>query len=337
VADVTLWLAVVLAAALSCYALLAGADYGGGVWDLLARGATAERQRETIARAIGPVWEANHVWLIIAVVILFAGFPRAFSTVSTALHIPLVLALVGVVLRGSAFVFRAYGSENRRHQRLWGRVFAIASTVTPLLLGTIVGAITEGRLRSDTNGSFIEVFVSPWLTPFAAAVGLFALVLFAFLAAVYLTVESDEHDVQEAFRMRAIASGIAVFVLALAVLLLGGPEVHDALLASSWAQPLHGATAIAAIAAFLALWKRAYRAARIAAAAQVTLILWGWALVQFPYAVRPSLTLADAAAPADVQAMLLAVLAAGAVILLPSLLFLFRLFGPRGENRARHP
>jgi cytochrome bd ubiquinol oxidase subunit II len=302
------------------------------VWDLLARGATAERQRATIARAIGPVWEANHVWLIIAVVILFAGFPRAFSTVSILLHVPLVVALVGVVLRGSAFVFRAYGSEGQRQQRLWGRVFAIASTVTPLLLGTIVGAVTEGRLRFVAGGTFSENFLRPWLTPFACAVGVFALVLFAFLAAVYLTLETDDEEVRAAFRTRALLSGIAVFALALTVLFLGGPVVHDALLASWWAQPLHAATAVAAIAAFAALWTRAYRAARIAAAAQVMLILWGWALVQFPYAVRPALTLADAAAPPEVQVMLLTVIAGGGAILLPSLLFLFRLFGPRGEH-----
>ena len=142
--DSTLLLSAALLLSLTAYALLGGADYGGGVWDLLASGRTAERQRATIARAIGPVWEANHVWLIAAIVILFTGFPRAFAAVSTFLHIPLVLVLIGIVLRGSAFVFRAYGPE--RHDWIWGRVFAVASVATPLFLGVIVGAITEGKL-----------------------------------------------------------------------------------------------------------------------------------------------------------------------------------------------
>src|SRR5262249_8045876 len=162
---------------------LGGADYGGGVWDLLATGPTADRQRQTIAKAIGPVWEANHVWLILAIVVLFTGFPRAFATISTYLHIPIVAVLIGIVMRGSAFVFRAYGSSDKRFQRVWGRTFAIASTVTPLFLGVIVGAITEGRMPQGTGQSFAAAFVDPWLTPFSLAVGLFALVLFAFLAA----------------------------------------------------------------------------------------------------------------------------------------------------------
>ena len=160
---------------LTTYALLGGADYGGGVWDLLASGPSAERQRATIARAIGPVWEANHVWLIAAIVILFTGFPRAFAAVSIYLHVPLLVVLVGIVLRGSAFVFRAYGPQDPRHERLWGRVFAVASTVTPLFLGVVVGAITEGRLPETHTGSFADVFVMPWLTPFAVSVGVFAL------------------------------------------------------------------------------------------------------------------------------------------------------------------
>jgi len=140
-------LSLVLLLSLTSYALSGGADYGGGLWDLLATGPTADRQRATIAHAVGPVWEANHVWLIVAIVILFTGFPRAYAAVSTYLHVPLVLVLVGIVLRGSAFVFRAYGPDDPRHARFWGRVFAIASTATPFFLGVIVGALTEGRLR----------------------------------------------------------------------------------------------------------------------------------------------------------------------------------------------
>jgi cytochrome d ubiquinol oxidase subunit II len=332
VVDSAFLLAAVLVGALTFYALLGGADYGGGVWDLLARGATAERQRATIARAIGPVWEANHVWLIVAVVILFSGFPRAFAALTTFLHVPLVLVLVGIVLRGSAFVFRAYGPP--ASQAAWGRVFAIASLMTPLFLGVVIGAVTDGRLPAAAHGSFADVFVRPWLTPFSMAVGVFALALFAFLAAVYLTLEADDPEERAAFRSRALVSGVLVGALAATVLVLGGPHVRDALLGSAWAIPLHLAAAACAVGALAFLWRGRFAAARVAAAGQVALVLWGWALAQYPYMLRPHLTLADAAAPGAVRVMLLLVLAGGAVLLVPSLVWLFSAFGPRG---ARSP
>lgn len=330
--DSLLVLSFALMLSLTTYALLGGADYGGGLWDLLATGSTAQRQRATIAHAIGPVWEANHVWLIVAIVILFAGFPRAFAAVSTYLHVPLLLVLVGIVLRGSAFVFRAYGPPDPRHERFWGRVFAVASTATPLFLGVVVGAITEGRLPQTTAGSFTAVFIRPWLTPFAVSVGGFALALFGFLAAVYLTLEARDSDERAAFRMRALLSGAVVGVLAAIVLVLAEPAVRRELVASPWAIPLHIATGVSAVAAFACLWLEQYRLARVAAAAQVALILWGWALTQYPYAVRPHLTLAASAAPENVQIVLLQVLGVGAVILVPSLLYLFGIFGPRGHH-----
>ena len=321
-----------LVLALTTYALLGGADYGGGGWDLLASGPSAEQQRATIARAIGPVWEANHVWLIAAVVILFTAFPRVFADVGTYLHVPLIGVLVGIVLRGSAFVFRAYGPKDPRHEWLWGRIFAVASTVTPLFLGIVVGAVTEGTLPETHAGSFADVFIAPWLTPFALSVGVFALALFAFLAAVYLTLEARDPVERAAFRARALVSGALVGALAAIVLTLAEPGVRSALTASAWALPLHLATGLSAIAAFASLWVERYRVARIAAAAQVTLILWGWALAQYPYAIRPHLTLAAAAAPENILVILLQVLGAGAVLLVPSLLYLFGIFGPRGHG-----
>jgi cytochrome d ubiquinol oxidase subunit II len=240
--------------------------------------------------------------------------------------------LIGIVMRGSAFVFRAYGSGDPRHEWLWGRVFAVASTVTPLFLGVIVGAITEGNLPAGAAGPFVTVFVSPWLTPFALSVGIFTLALFAYLAAVYLTLEAHDAEERAAFRQRGLISGVAVGVVAASVLLLAGPELRYSLLASAWALPLHFATAVSAVAGLLLLWLERYRLARVAAAAQVSLILWGWSLAQYPYAIRPHLTLTAAAAPENIQVVLLQVLAVGAVLLLPALLFLFGIFGPRGYD-----
>jgi cytochrome d ubiquinol oxidase subunit II len=334
VTDPVLLLSATLVLSLTAYALLGGADYGGGLWDLLATGRTAERQRATIAHAIGPVWEANHVWLIIAIVVLFTGFPRAFAQVSIYLHIPLLLVLAGIVLRGSAFVFRAYGPDDPRHERFWGRIFAVASTATPFFLGVIVGAVTEGRLPASPEGTFGAVFLAPWMTPFTFAVGAFTLALFGYLAVVYLTLEAHDTEERAAFRSRALTSGVVVAVLAATVLALAAPEVRRGLVEAPWAVPLHAATGACAVAALVFLWLERFASARAAAAAQVVLIIWGWALAQYPYAIRPHLTLAASAAPANVQVLLLEVLGAGALILLPSLLYLFGLFGPRGRHRT---
>jgi cytochrome d ubiquinol oxidase subunit II len=333
--DPVLLLSATLVLTLTAYSLLGGADYGGGVWDLLATGRTAERQRATIAHAIGPVWEANHVWLIVAIVIVFTGFPRAFAALSTYLHVPLLFVLFGIVLRGSAFVFRAYGRDDPRHEWFWGRVFAVASTTTPLFLGVALGAMTEGRLPRDPHGSFAEVFLLPWMTPFCFAVGVFALAVFAFLAAVYLTLEAQDAEERAAFRRRALVSGVAVGALAATVLLLASPEVRQTLIASPWAIPLHVATGVSAVAAFGFLWLERYGPARIAAGLQAGLILWGWAAAQYPYAIRPHLTLAAAAGPENVVVLLLQVLGAGAVLLVPSLLYLFHIFGPRGQQSGQ--
>lgn len=310
------------------YALLGGADYGGGVWDLFARGKRGAKQRELIAEAIGPVWEANHVWLILVLVILFTGFPTAFSTIATALHIPLTLLLVGIVLRGSAFTFRTYDSERDDVQRRWSRVFSIASIITPVLLGVTLGAIASGTIKLE-EGVVTSGFWRSWLAPFPFAVGFFALSLFAFLAAVYLTLETVDKGLQEDFRWRALLSGVVVGALALLVFLLSGtgaPSVRAGLTKSGWAIPLHLATAIAALGAFYFLWKRKYALARVCAAAQVSLILWGWALAQFPFIVEPDINILSAAAPRATLRLLLIALAAGALLLFPSFYYLFRVF-----------
>jgi cytochrome bd ubiquinol oxidase subunit II len=329
--------AAVVLVALIAYALLAGADFGGGVWDLLASGPRRDRQRAAIAHAIGPIWEANHVWLVLVIVLLFTCFPPVYADLSIVLHIPLALMLIGIVLRGSAFAFRAYDSPEGQVESRWGRIFAIASLVTPLLLGAVIGAIASGDAGrappARTGSSFVATFVAPWVTPFALAVGLFTVALFAFLAAVYLTVDTkDDPEVQADFRRRALAAAGAVFVTAagtLAISRTGARQVGDALVLTSWARALHVATAIAAVTAIVALVVRRFQLARIAAAAQVLLIISGWAIAQYPYLVPPVLTVDDAAAPSATLNATFVVLAAGALLLLPALGYLFRVFTGR--------
>lgn len=324
--------ALVVMLALNAYALLAGADFGGGVWDLLASGPGREKQRKLIADAMGPVWEANHVWLILVVVLLFTCFPAVFSRLAVGLHIPLTLVLFGIVLRGSAFIFRSYEDRDDQLQRRWGRVFSVASLITPILLGAAVGAIASGRVTGQREGAaFVAVYVAPWLTPFALAVGLFALCLFGFLAAVYLTVEAKEPELRETFRTRALIAGVAVFFSAGLALLLslhdsGAPLMGHGLTRGRFALPVQLAVAGAAVMALGALWFRRFRLARVAAAAQVTLILWGWALAQHPYLIPPDLTVENTAAPVITTRLVLITLAVGGIVLVPSLWYLFRVF-----------
>jgi cytochrome d ubiquinol oxidase subunit II len=321
--------AALLALSLNAYVLFGGADFGGGVWDLLASGPRRNRQREVITYALGPIWEANHVWLILAIVLTFTCFPAVYARLGTVLHIPLTLMLVGIVLRGSAFTFRTYDSQHDATQRRWGRIFSSASVITPVLLGVSIGAVASGRVGRETSGGFMERFVHPWLTPFAFSVGLLALCLFAFLAAVFLTLETRDRQLSEDFRRRALATGVAVFFASALVLLLSGetaPLVRTGLMASAWALPLHLCTGLTAIAVLAALWFRRYRLARIGVGLQVSLIFWGWALAQYPFLLPPTYTIASTAAPETTLRLTLIALAIGAVVLLPSLWYLFQIF-----------
>jgi cytochrome d ubiquinol oxidase subunit II len=325
-------LAGAIAASLNVYALSAGADFGGGVWDLLATGARRDRQRAQIAEAIAPIWEANHVWLILVVVLLFTAFPPVFARLMTVLHIPLTLILLGIVLRGSAFTFRSYDSRRDAVQRRWSRIFAIASTVTPLLLGTVLGAIATGTVSDrliSTSSSFADAFVRPWFQPFPLVVGVLALALFAFLAAVYLAVEATDELLGDDFRRRGLWAAAAVALMASVALLLarsGAPLVWTALTQGTIALGLRLAAALASLAAVFALWSRFYRLARVAAITEVSLIVWGWALAEFPYLVPPDLTVENSAAPVATLRLLLWALVIGLALLIPSLRYLFKVF-----------
>jgi len=332
-----LFLAGTLVVALNAYVVLGGADFGGGVWDLLARGPRKEAQRQLIAQAIGPVWEANHVWLILAIVLLFTCFPAAFARIVVPLNLPLTGVLIGIVLRGSAFAFRGYGGDRDAVQRRWGRVFAVASLVTPLLLGTALGAVASGAVgaaAAGTAASFGVRYVRPWLAPFPLSVGVVTLACFAFLAATYLTLEGPAGALRDDFRRRAIASGIAVAAAALAALVTAAPSaplMRHGLIGSRWAVSFQLFTGVTAIVALAALVRRRYALARLAAIVQVSLVLWGWAWSQYPYVVPPDLTIAAAAAPAATQQLVIAALVLGALVLVPSLFYLFRVF--KGSDR----
>ena len=310
------------------YSLLAGADYGAGFWDLMCRGPRQEEQRHLIEQALGPVWEANHVWLILSIVLLFSGFPEAFGALCVALAIPLFLVLLGVVLRGCSFVFRAYFTGERQTQLYWGKVFSISSSMTPLFLGILIGAISSDSVIM--NGGLSENgFLSTWLLPFPIAVGILALSLFAYLSACYLAVEAGSAELEDDFRRRALISGVVSILMALAVYGIAGAY------ASAIRQGLESRPAAwiveicafgASIVAFRGLWLRRFRQARIAAAAQVALIVAGWGFAQYPYLIRPEFTITTSAAPTNVARALDIALGCGAIVLIPSLTVLFTIF-----------
>lgn len=326
--------AAIVVISLNAYVLLAGADFGGGVWDFFARGERGARQRALIADAIGPVWEANHVWLILVVVLLFTCFPGAFAALGVTLHIPLAIMLVGIVMRGTAFTFRTYDSQRDQVQRRWSRIFAIASLVTPVILGVCVAAIAAGRVHGEraegfASATFHASYIAPWLTAFGFAIGVTTLALFAQLAAVYLTVEARDTELQDDFRRRAlIAQGVTLAAALIALLLArrDAPNLSEGLLEGWHAIPLLMAVGASAAWTAWSLRRRRFRAARIGAGAQASLILWGWPLAQFPWLLPPDVTIAEAAAPATTLRLVLIVLGVGALVLFPSLAYLFRVF-----------
>jgi cytochrome d ubiquinol oxidase subunit II len=320
---------------LTAYAVLGGADFGGGVWDLFATGPRKAAQRAAIARAMGPVWEANHVWLIFVIVVLFTCFPYGYSRIGIGLFIPFHLALAGIMLRGAAFVFRGYGRRRPANglspanppASPWGTVFGVASVISPVLLGLSFGVVTEGSLALDETGAAGMMSVRYWLSPYAVACGLLALSTCAYLAAVYLTAETDG-DLREDFRRRAMICGTTTAALALAVLALAwhGADwfFHQLIAPRSWPVLAAGLCLFAASA--WAVFGRRYRLSRVFAAGEIALLLLGWGLAQHPYLVYPDITFRDAAAPAPTIAFMLATLPFGGLVLVPSLWLLLHVF-----------
>jgi cytochrome bd ubiquinol oxidase subunit II len=327
----TIWLMwLIMGISLMAYVLTGGADFGSGVWYLLARGSRKEQQRSAIEKAIAPIWEANHVWLIFIIVMCFTVFPRAFYTMSVALHIPITVALLGIVFRGAAFVFRTYGMEQRPMREAWGRIFAGASIITPICLGMTLGALATGEIRV-THGLVTSGFTAGWTTQFAFAVGCFALALFALLAAVYLTVDAP-HEVRNDFRVRAIASEIVAGIFALWVLFAASfqaPIIWQQFVESPWMWPLQGLTALAATFVIVSLWNRRFRLARIAVIVQVICVVCGFGVGMRGYIVYPDVTLDDSIMSSHVAQALQIALPIGMALILPSLWYLFRVFKSR--------
>jgi cytochrome d ubiquinol oxidase subunit II len=280
-------LAGVLLVALTFYLLSGGADYGAGVLSLTARGPRAREQAALIDQAIAPIWEANHVWLIVIVTVLFTAFPKAFSLISTRLHIPLTVLLIGIVLRGSAFVFRTNAIAHRKcpddiAQRFWHRIFTGASFVTPVFLGIILGTIASGRLALPTD-TFLSSFVVPWLAVFPIIVGLLTLVIVMYLASIYLVVEAPSTELQQDFRNRALLAWVWLVILMPLTFHLAkvrAPEIYAGLTQTGMGRASVALIAMVGVLNAAAIIKRYDRTARLLAVIQTIGTIWGWAVAQ---------------------------------------------------------
>ncbi|MPZ71087.1 MAG: cytochrome d ubiquinol oxidase subunit II [Actinobacteria bacterium] len=324
IAELTL---VIMWIGLNAYALFGGADFGGGFWDLVAGGAKrGAPQRKLIENSIGPVWEANHVWLIFCLVVLWTGFPKVFSAVTSSLYVPLTLAAFGIILRGSAFAFRK-SVEEIELKRIFGATFAFSSVLTPFFLGTVAGAVASGRVPA---GNAQAHPVSSWINPTSVLGGTLAVGICAYLAAVYLTADArrtGSEEVAEGFRTRALWTGVVVGVVALAgigVLANDAERLFDGL--TGRALPLVVASGIGGLSSIVLVWRRRYVEARIAAAVAVSAILWGWAVGQYPYMLEGAVTIEEAAAPDVTLKAMIVSLSVGAVLLIPSLAWMYFLF-----------
>lgn len=316
-----------LLAGLSMYAIFAGADFGGGVWDLLATGPRKDSQRSAIARAMGPVWEVNHVWIIFLIVVLFTAFPTAFAALCIGLFAPLSLALLGMILRGAGFVLRAHAEDEPLVQRYLGLVFSVSSIVTPFALGWCAGVVAAGALKPDGNGGWLMVPWSELLAPFPLVTGLLAVCICAYVAATFLTVESDG-ALREDFRRRALIAGggVALFsAIGLPLAWREAPELAGELLTGR-ALPLVVLAGVFGLLGFVVTATGARRLVRPVAIVFVLLVLWAWGAAQWPYAVTPYLTFQESASSDAMLTVYLACIAVGAVILVPSLVYLFRVF-----------
>ncbi len=322
--------AVILWVGATFYALFGGADFGGGFWDLVAGGAErGERPRALIQRSLTPVWEANHVWLIFILVVLWTAFPPAFSAVMTTLYVPIALAALGIVLRGSGFAFRK-SIEGLAGRRAAGATFAISSLLTPFFMGAVAGAIASGNVPGDGNGAPF----SSWLAPLPLLTGAMFVASGAYLSAVFLIGDAGragEGEMQRYFARRALAAAAVAGVAAafgLVELHAEARYIFDRLIDEGLPLVILSALCgIGVLALLLSAARRPIAASphllRPLSAGAVIAVIWGWGVAQFPYLIPTSLKIAQSAAPPDTLSSVIVVFIVAAILVLPSLGLLY--------------
>jgi len=331
---VTDLVAALLFVGVLAYSLFGGADFGSGVWDLLAGDApVAPALRTQIDRSIGPVWEANHVWLIYILVFLWTGFPAGFGAIVTTLYVPWLFVGLGIVLRGAGFVFRKF-SPTWRYARLYGVIFAAASLITPMFLGMIAGAIASGRVPADGSGDLL----TSWTGPTSWVGGVLAVLTCTFLAGTFLAADASragDAELAEWVGRRNLVVGAVTGLVAVAAIV---PIEHDS---ATLAHRLQGrgsvllaASAISGAAALWLLARRRWAVARLAAVGAVAAIVVGWGVAQYPDLLADTMSLEEAAGARSTQAGLLITFGLAAITAVPAMAWLFVLVNRRDWARA---
>jgi len=318
--------AAILWTGATLYALFGGADFGGGFWDLFAgfddeKGA---RPRARIQQSLSPVWEANHVWLIFILVVLWTAFPEAFGAVMSTLYVPIALAALGIVLRGAGFAFRK-SIRRLSYRRAMGALFALSSVLTPFFMGAVVGAIASGGVPADGNG---DAF-SSWLQPLPLLTGALFVASSAYLAAIFLVADSHrarDQEMESYFSRRALLAGIVAGAIALFGLIALHAEaryVYNRLIVEGL--PLVIVSVLCGFGVLGLLLARGRFALRPLAAGAVVAVIWGWGVAQFPYLLPTSLRIDQAAAPDPTLDAVMIVFGAAVLVVLPALGLLYRL------------
>lgn len=318
--------AAVLWIGVTAYAVFGGADFGAGFWSLVAGGGErGRRARELVDWAIGPVWEANHVWLIFVLVVLWTGFGTAFASIFSTLFIPLSLAALGIVLRGSGFAFQ-HTARRLRGRAVAERLFGLSSLLTPFFMGTVVGAVAGGRVPV---GNAAGDAVTSWTGPLSLVIGALFVATSAYLAAVFLVSDARRagaHDLERYFTARALAAAVVAGALAVAgivALHADARYLYDGLTGD--ALPLVVVSALCGAGVLLLLRRGTQRGARPFAVGAVVAVVWGWAVAQHPYLLPKVLTIDAGAAPSATLTSLLIVFGVAVVLVLPSIALLFTL------------
>ncbi len=320
------------------YCLLGGADFGAGIVELTARGASKERTKNLVSESMAPIWEANHMWLIITVVILFNAFPAIYTQVSISLYIPLILLLIGIVLRGTAFTFRHYDAIKDDSQKVYSRIFAYSSLIVTFFFGLIIGALISGKITAKP-GNFIEGYITPWLNIFSISVGIFLCTLFSFIASVYLIGDSTEESIRKEFIIKAKHTTIAMVISGGIVFIASFIEKAD-LVVQFFSHPVSITLIIIATLVLPVLWitlgKGLIWFSRVIAGAQLLFILGGFYAIYFPTIVKikdgANLTLFNSAAPDVTLNYLGWALIIGSFIIFPSLFYLLKIFKFKTEE-----
>jgi cytochrome d ubiquinol oxidase subunit II len=319
-----------LGVALFLYVLLGGADFGAGIVEAF----TGQKSIRTISKAIAPIWEANHIWIILAIVILFNGFPKVYTTITTYLHIPLLIVLIGIIIRGTSFTFRYYDIQDVRIKEYYSRFFRISSVITPFFLGVVLGAVILGRIPSAPVGSFYQVYIHPWMSFFSFCTGIFVTLLFAWLASVFLIGENGSNSKPKSSYSR---TSILLFILLIisGIMVFGAGQVNNVHLIERFGNSIVSLVCLILATLFIpVMWKsvvkRKVLLSRISAGIITFCILLGWFAIQFPTMVYISdennLTIWNSAAPTATIKYLVYALIVGIIIIFPSIFYLYKVF-----------